>query len=163
MMDSNRYLYGDYFGYDYIKQDQIDWYEDVVEYTTQLNDGETVPSILFYHIPVPEFLDAWEAAEGGEAELEAGEKGENVSSPEYNSHFFDKVVEMGSTKAMFVGHDHMNDYRVLYKGIYFCYGVNSTDRIYYDEDMMGGQTVTIHSDHSLDFKQIFHTYQEAEQ
>ena len=32
-MDSNRYYFGSYFGYDYFKQDQIDWYEKMVNET----------------------------------------------------------------------------------------------------------------------------------
>ena len=36
-MDSNRYYFGSYFGYDYFKQDQIDWYAGLVEYTKTYN------------------------------------------------------------------------------------------------------------------------------
>ncbi len=164
LMDSNRYNYGEYIGYDYMKKDQIAWYEDLVNYTTAQNGGQTVPSICFFHIPVPEFDDAWEAAQAGSPDsvLEFGEKREKVCCPDINTGFFDKVLEMDSTKAIVVGHDHLNNFRVKYKGVYLCYGVTSTDRIYYDESVLGGHVITIHPDGSLDFEQLFHSYEEVE-
>ena len=59
-------------------------------------------------------------------------------------------------------HDHVNNSRVLYKGVYFCYGVNSTNRIYRDENMMGGHVIILHDDHSLSFEHIYHTYEELD-
>lgn len=162
-IDSNRYHFGSYIGYDYIKEDQIKWYSDVIDETTSLN-GHLTESLLFYHIPIPEFLDAYEAAKEGKdgAVLEVDGKGEGVSAPKYNSGLFDVVLEKNSTKAMLVGHDHVNHYRALYKGVYFCYGVNSTDRIYFDESLIGGQIITIHPDNSLSFNQIIKTYEDYE-
>lgn len=163
-MDSNRYNFGEYVGYDYIKQDQIDWYEALVKYTTEQNGGKPVPSICFFHIPVPEFKDAWELAEAksDKVDFEGGELREPVSCPKVNSGFFEKAVELGSTNGIFVGHDHVNNYEVEYKGINLCYGVNSTDRVYGDADMTGGQVIIIHNDGSLDRETIYHTYEEVE-
>ena len=162
-IDSNRYHYGSYIGYDYIKEDQIEWYSKVIDETTIVN-GKLTDSIMFYHIPIPEFNDAYDAAISGTdgAVLEEGEKRENVCCPEINSGLFDKVLKKGSTKAMCVGHDHVNNYRVLYKGVYFVYGVNSTDRIYFDESLIGGQTITINRDNTLNFHQIIKTYEDYE-
>ena len=160
-IDSNRYIYGTYIGYDYIKEDQVKWYEEMVNYTKELNGGVVVPSLAFFHIPLPEVDDAWNAYEKGEAILEEGVKNEPSCPPKYNSGLFDKMLELASTKAMFFGHDHLNSFRILYKGIYFCYGVDSTDRIYYDESLLGGQVVTIKNDNSLSFRQIFHHYSEV--
>ena len=164
IMDSNRYNYGEYLGYDYIKQDQIDWYERLVNYTTDNNDGNTVPSILMFHIPLPEWNDAIEAAENGDpdAEYQYGEMNEGVSSPKYNSGFFDKILELGSTKAIMVSHDHVDNLRVKYKGVILSYGLTSTDRIYYQDDMLGGTVVTIHNDNSLEYEYLYHTYEEVE-
>ena len=162
-IDSNRYHFGSYIGYDYIKENQVEWYKRVVDATTTLN-GHLTESLLFYHIPIPEFNDAYDAAKSGTegAILEEGEKRENVCCPEYNSGLFDAILEKGSTKGMFVGHDHVNNYRVLYKGVYFSYGVNSTDRIYFDEDLIGGQVITVNRDHSLGFNQLIKTYEDYE-
>ena len=164
IMDSNRYNYGEYWGYDYFKQDQIDWYESIIEYTAVQNGGETVPSQIFCHIPVPEFQTAYDLAKAGspEAVLEYGEFNEDVSCPKINSGFFDMMVELGSTNAMLVAHDHVNNARLLYKDIYLCYGVTSTDRIYYEDGMLGGLVLTVGPDGSLGFDYIYHDYKELE-
>ena len=162
MMDSNRYYFGSYMGYDYFKDNQIKWYEDLVDYTTQQNGG-VVNSLMFYHIPLPEIDDAWNKSQAGDPEAiyKYGEKRENCCPPDYNSGFFDKILEKGSTKAMFFGHDHINNFEVDYKGVKFCYGIKSTNRIYFDEDMLGYQTITIKDDHSLEIVRSYHTYGEV--
>lgn len=163
VIDSNRYNYGGYFGYDYIKEGQIDWYERMVNYSTEQNGGVIVPSTLYYHIPLPEVDEAWEKAQAGnpEATLDYGEKREDSCPPKFNSGLFDKIIELGSTRAMFFGHDHLNNFRVTYKGVTFGYGIKSTNRIYFDEDMMGGRTMIIHDDHSLTYEEYYHSYDEV--
>ncbi len=163
IMDSNRYNYGEYIGYDYFKQDQIDWYEKIVNYTAEQNGGKPAASIAFFHIPLPEFADAWEAAQAGDpdAEFLYGVQGEDVSCPKINSGMFDKMLVLGSTKAVCVGHDHVSNYIIKYKGIYLSYGVNSTDRIYYEEPLIGGRIITIHKDGALEFEDMLHSYEEV--
>lgn len=162
LMDSNRYCFGDYIGYDYIKQDQIDWYEAVVDDTTARNGGEVLDSLLFFHIPLPEWNDAWDAIESGspDAEYIMGVKNEKTCSPEYNSGFFDKILEKDSSRLIAVGHDHLNNFLVKYKGVYLSYGVNTTDRIYFTEELLGGRLFTLHSDHSLSFDDILLSYED---
>ena len=163
IMDSNRYNYGEYIGYDYIKQDQIDWYESLINYTTEKNGGVKVPSMIACHIPVPEFDEAWNLAENDELTVLEGDKREKCCcpDPEYDLGFFDKVVELGSTNLILVGHDHINDYCIQYKGVYLSYGVKSTNRIYYEEGLLGGQTITIKPDQTLEFNRILHNYEEV--
>ena len=196
LMDSNRYYFGNYIGYDYIKPSQIEWYERVVNDSKSIN-GSTVNSLLFMHIPVPEFNDAWHEAGGEDAQnaikqqggfrdensktglekhinyseytsqfgkngtvFEYGFSNPDSSAPKYNSGLFDKIVDFGSTKAIIVSHDHTYNSRILYKGVYLCYGINSTDRVIKDDNMIGGQVIVIHDDHSLSFEHIYHTYKE---
>ena len=162
-MDSNRYYYGDYIGYDYFKPDQISWYERLVDHTTEENGGVVVPSLMFYHIPLPEIDAAWDGSQNGDpaAIWEYGEKREKTCPPDYNSGFFDVIRDKGSTKAMFFGHDHVNNFRVTYQGVTFCYGIKSTNTVYSDEDMLGGQVIIIKNDHSLAYEHIYHTYKEV--
>ena len=49
---------------------------------------------------------------------------------QWDSSIFDKVVELGNTKAMFCGHDHLNDYGAYYNGVELVYG-KSIDYIAY--------------------------------
>ena len=162
-MDSNRYYFGSYFGYDYFKEDQMKWYESLVDYTKTLNGGDVANSLMFYHIPLFEINAAYD--EG--TRIYDGPKGngdgkrEKTCPPDENSGFFDRILAKGSTKAMFFGHDHINTFEADYKGVKFCYGIKSTDRIYYDEDLLGYQTITIKDDNSLEINRSFHTYAEV--
>ena len=165
IMDSNRYTFGDYWGYDCIREDQIDWYERIVKQAESDNGGKTVPSIAFFHIPFPEFETAWnEAAEGNpDAVLIHGEQNEPVSCPLANSGLFDRMLSLGSTKAVCCAHDHVSNFCICYKGIYLSYGINSDDRIYCEPDMMGGKVMVLGSDGNVGFDEIYHTYGEVKQ
>lgn len=164
LLDSNRYNFGEYIGYDYIKPNQIQWYERVTDYCKEQNGGEYVPSYLFFHIPIPEFADIWQKHLDGDAECHLltpnAENNESTSSPKVNTHFYDALTTHG-TKGVFVGHDHVNDWAIEYKGIVFSYCVTSTDRIYAKDYMMGCQTITLHNDNTLTINQYFDTYGEG--
>lgn len=178
IIDSNRYNYGEYVGYDYIHYDQIDWYEMMVNGTTKYNHDhfsqsatEKVPSLAFFHIPFEEFEIAYGLAEQGDPRASfyapegfRGENNETTSCPQKNTGFFAKIKELGSTKGCFVGHDHKNSYAVNYDGILLCYGINSTDRIYYKDDLLGGQVVTMNIEGvepEINIQRYFHTYSEV--
>lgn len=152
-MDSNRYYFGDYMGYDYFKKNQLEWYESLVKDTA--NGGPNVNSLMFYHIPLPEINDAYE-----KGVIKYGEKREACCPPDRDEGFFDVIKESGTT-GMFFGHDHVNNFEALYEGVTFCYGIKSTNRIYYDEDMLGYQTITLKDDHSFEINRSYHTYEEV--
>ena len=164
VMDSNRYNFGEYFGYDYIKDSQIEWYESVIKHV-QGNNVNPVPSLAFFHIPFPEFSDAWDAYKAGSSDAKyiLGEKNEKVCCPDVNSGLFAKMLELSSTNGVFCAHDHINDYSITYKGITLSYGIHSTNRIYYDDSMLGGQLITLHNDHTFDIEHVLHTYGEVNQ
>ena len=165
IMDSNRYNYGEGMGYDYIHTDQIDWYERMYHYF--VNKGDSTPvSLAFFHIPLPEYTDAYNKAKDADFDksdvYNAAEtptitenqkprktRGEDESSPEINSHFLDRIENCDwYTRGIFVGHDHINNYSVNYdkdgdntKDIKFNYGIKATNTVYYDEAYLGGQII----------------------
>lgn len=161
-MDSNRYNFNGYFGFDYFKANQIEWYKNLVNYTTSTNGG-LIKSLMFYHIPLPEIDNAWEERNNGEPgnEYITGEKKEASCPPKYNSGFFKVIDEMDSTYGMFFGHDHVNDFIVKYHDIYFGYGIKSTDRVYFDDTLLGGRVIVMHDDTTLEFEDIRATYKEV--
>lgn len=161
MMDSNRYYFGSYMGYDYFKQDQIDWYSSLVDYTTEQNGGTKVDSLMFYHIPLFEINAAYndgtrvfDGRNGNDG------KREDCCPPKENSGFFDVIKTKQSTKGMFFGHDHINTFEADYEGVKFCYGIKSTDRIYYDEDLLGYQTISLDGS-DITVRRYWHTYAEV--
>lgn len=105
-------------GYDYIKFDQIQWYrENSARYTKQ-NGNVPLPSLAFFHIPLPEYNQA--AAD--ETAILIGTRKEKACAPQLNSGMFTAMKEMGDILATFVGHDHDDDYAVFWKGILLAYG-----------------------------------------
>ena len=93
----------------------------------------------FFHIPLVEFKDAWDELEAnGFKETDnvkyidgiIGETGKRIFSGIGEDELFEKMVELGSTKAMFNGHDHYNNVTISKDDIIFSYG-NSVDYLAY--------------------------------
>lgn len=140
MMDSNDYRkYEDGRDYDYIHKDQIYWYEWVVR-----GLGE-IPSILTFHIPVPEFKNAndlWKSDLLSNKNT-FGENRERIFCAPVNSGMFDKVLELENTTHIFVGHDHINSLSIEYMGVRLTYGLKTGPTCYADDDMQGATLITI--------------------
>ena len=136
MMDSGTYLDYPEFSYGTFTPAQVSWYEWLQKGLTAAGYAR---SMMFYHIPVPEFAEAyaeWEAA-GFPADKGVGEKREDVCCSAVNTGMFRKALELGATTHMFAGHDHVNNYSIDHNGIVLTYGVKSSTQYYHDEDMLG--------------------------
>ena len=133
MFDSNDYLDGiKGTGYDYVHNDQLDWYKRKSDRLKKENGNEPVYSIAFQHICVPEILSFFkevdENTEGAMRcddgkyhvlpESATGELNESPSPPAscYTGEL-DAFKEQGDVLALFCGHDHMNDFIVEKDGI----------------------------------------------
>lgn len=130
----------DHNDYDYVKESQIQWYKETVEKINETN-GNTVKSVVFDHIALPEYKEAYEKIanetevtlnvplynvpdEDGDYIID-GQRREIICNSGHNSGFFDALLEMGSTDAFVCGHDHINDFVLSYKGIILAYNVPS--------------------------------------
>lgn len=135
IFDSHSYTDNDYFGimwkYDCVHENQIQWYRDQVKALTEENGGEIPSSLAFMHIPVLEMRDAYyEYRDNNFSDTEnvqylygtAGEHNEVVYSSSKNNGLFDAFLQEGSTKNVFFGHDHLNNFSLMYKGIALTYG-----------------------------------------
>lgn len=105
-------------GYDYIHIDQIQWYRENSRKYTENHKGIPLPSLAFFHIPLPEY----HLAATDENAALFGSRKEKVCSPFLNSGLFTAIKEMGDIEAIFVGHDHDNDYAVMWQGVLLAYG-----------------------------------------
>lgn len=119
--------------YDYVKQDQVDWYEDMIELY------QPKSSLMFFHIPLREVKVAYdEYIANGRADTEDtqwisgsdGEEDDVVYCSSIEEQLFEKMLELGNTKGIFFGHDHFNNFVLRYKGILCSYGY-SIDYIAY--------------------------------
>lgn len=134
MLDSHSYIDNDYFGimwkYDCVHKNQVEWYEQQIKALTKINNNKTPKSLMFFHMPPQEMLTAYNeykengyknTADSKYIDGKAGEKNLVVYPSEKNYGLFDKCLELGSTKGIFFGHDHLNNFTMLYKGIQLTY------------------------------------------
>ena len=162
-LDSNNYNF-DTMEYDIVKQDQIDWYENMVKYS-QKNFGD-VKSSMYLHIAPPEAVIDWETRDD---EI-IGNMEEGLGSPSEDLHIVQKVLDLGLTQSIHANHDHANDAVFKYqkdgKQIYFAYGVHATNRIYNDKEdvKFGGQILSIKKSDTSDisFKNYYVSYETGE-
>lgn len=183
VMDSHSYIKSDPFGafqkYDNIHQNQIDWYKNSIEniraYNSELinnlygdNDearrealekyGNT-NALLFFHIPLCEYRDAWtEYAANGYKDTEnvkflyghAGENDEAVCCATYDDELFETIQALGGKAGVFCGHDHLNGYSLDYKGVTLTYGLSVDYFAYSKISEMGSQRgctmITVNTD-----------------
>lgn len=152
LLDSHSYVDGDILGirwlYDNIHENQIQWYKDVLadvrgqnqqavqklsaEQAEQYADlCKTVPSSVFFHIPMEEYRVAWDEYVSNDYQNTEnvtyhygvpGESGKVVYSGIHPDQMFETMLEQGSTDTVFCGHDHYNNFSLNYKGIYLTYG-----------------------------------------
>ena len=184
MLDSHTYVDGDYFGilwkYDNIHQNQVDWYAKTVdelsaknkETVSKLDESkksqyaslETVPTSLFFHIPLTEYKDAWtEYVDNGYKDTEnvkynygtIGESGKLIYCGIHEDELFETMQKKGSTDSVFCGHDHLNCLSVNYKGINLTYGMSVDYLAYSGIYKLGRQrgctVINISADGKIDF------------
>ena len=126
-------------GYDWIKFDQIAWYREQSRRFTQQNGGEPLPALAFFHIAIPEYRDAVME----EKNRIFGVRGEGVACPTTNSGFFTSIKECGDVMGIFVGHDHDNDYAVMYKEVLLAYGRYTGGNTVYNDIANGARVVIL--------------------
>ncbi|MBQ6419748.1 MAG: metallophosphoesterase [Clostridia bacterium] len=180
LFDSHSYTDGDFLGvmwkYDNIHPNQVEWYAENIDRYQKLNDEklaaageepstEPITSTLYFHIPLTEYKDAWyEYIDSGFKDTEnvkyhygtAGEGKKVVYCGVGDDDLFETVQKLGSTKAIFCGHDHYNYFSIDYKGIRLTYG-RSIDYlaypgIYKEGTQRGCTVITLSPDGSFDCK-----------
>ncbi len=115
MLDSGTYINDDpKDGYDYIKKSQIEWYSDRIK--ELCSTYSKAGAISFFHIPLCEYKDAWDEGKC------TGELREDICSSAVNSGLFEVMSGDNITRAVFVGHDHINNFCGKLDGVILGYG-----------------------------------------
>ena len=128
-MDSHSYSsLKDVDGYAWLTFGQVSWYRAQSAAYTARNGGKPYPALAFFHIPLPSIMKllptrmpffvvpVWKKA----------------CAPQLNTGMFAAMKEAGDVMGVFVGHDHDNDYAVMWKNILFSlrpfyrWGIRST-------------------------------------
>ncbi|MDR3261820.1 MAG: metallophosphoesterase [Tannerella sp.] len=115
--DSNAYSTNPKYGtYAPIYFDQIAWYGTQSDKYARSNNGKALPSLAFFHIPLPEYNHVI-----GKKNT-VGSQGEKPCPPDYNTGLFGAFIEKQDVMGAFVGHDHNNDYIGMEYYIALAYG-----------------------------------------
>jgi hypothetical protein len=115
-LDSGSYSATGAGQYAWLTHEQVHWYRRTSEVWARRR-GRALPSLAFFHIPIPEHELAWR-----EGYDKRGSCHEPVCAPVINSGMFAAFHERGDVMGAFVGHDHANDFEATLHGIRLCYG-----------------------------------------
>jgi predicted MPP superfamily phosphohydrolase len=94
--------------YDYLSVAQVSWYESHASL-------DTVESIVFMHMPLRQYILVGDDYVGFFKEKKVYAQGVDTG-------FFDAMLLHQKSKAVFVGHDHKNDFYFFIQGIMLAYG-----------------------------------------
>lgn len=141
--------------------EQIEWYKEQIRHLKSIG-CET--SSLIMHIPCFAYHEAFNAAyksEYGKISLSDsydskywnegyedsfGVKYEGICSYPADDGVFGAILEGNHTKVVLVGHDHVNSFSVVYKGVRLTFAIKTGAGCYWTPESNGGTTLTINSD-----------------
>ncbi|ORX76964.1 Metallo-dependent phosphatase [Anaeromyces robustus] len=163
LIDSNDYMGKGFSKYDYIHDDQVEWYKNEV-LRLNIEEGKNISSLVFFHIPLQQYKTAYELFKNGSDEVKYffgfnDEKTKDkVSASKHPSKLFDTAKELNSTKGFFCGHDHYNNMSLEYQGIRLTYGMSIDylvePGIAHHTKQRGATLITTHKNSEIDIKQI---------
>ena len=135
--------------------EQLVWYREQIKMLEDLGCRDTT---VMMHIPIYAYNDAWKAAfnsglnpeeikpensadpdnwnEGYKASF--GVRYEGICSYPADEGMFDIICELGSTKHVVSGHDHVNSFVIEYKGVKLIYGLKTGAGCYWKPELNGG-------------------------
>lgn len=174
MFDSGSDVYdskGEWLGYDWVREDQIEWYNTVRDEMTAENGGELVPSIAFQHIIPQEpcekiFLPT--DVNMGDITINF-QDGTNLtvipdvnaydgiifekSCPSYgNDGQWDAMVAGGDVLGLVVGHDHVNNFVADCDGIDLIQTPGVTYNSYYNNFFQGARVIDINEENPWEYE-----------
>lgn len=147
--------------YDWLHEDQIEWYKTTAQKIKDEHGGKTIPALWFMHIPVCEEYELLREAKVQEIpdavrgygdrsktfyvlkDHVEGYLGEGPACSEVNSGIFDAWKEVGDVKGAFFGHDHMNDFAGYYDGILLAQNKTAGFQPYTDGCRSGVRLITL--------------------
>lgn len=166
-------------GYAPVDKKQIEWYVSRRE-QLKAENGDYLPSLVFQHIPVPEFFDVIKKVPKGtkgavpaygaheneyfvlndETIAEGGFMLESPASPDVNTGEFEAMSEKGDVLGIYVGHDHNNSFVVKYKGVDLGYTQGAGFNVYGPGENRGVRIFELDETASREYKTYTATFKE---
>lgn len=140
----------------------IEWYKRQINTLQTLGCKETT---LITHVPLYEYKTAFEEAFNSEYDRRKISFEESFDQKYWNDGYrdsfgvmaekrvcysdasvglFDEMLKLGSTKNVIVGHDHVNNFSINYKGIRLTYGMASSSVGF--KNTVGGTLITVNDE-----------------
>ena len=152
--------------------EQLDWYRAQI---AELESRGCKDSTMIMHIPIYAYRDAWTAAFKADVDASKltvadsltgdcwndgykdsfGVKYEGICSYPADEGAFEVMLELGSTKHILCGHDHVNNYVINYKGVKFVYSLKTGAGCYWNPVLNGGTYLRVTKDGVTD---VWHEY-----
>lgn len=153
---------GNYLGYDWVRADQIAWYNGVRDEMTAENGGELIPSLAFQHIIPQEpckkiFVES--PVNLGELTINCSDGTSTTfipdvtqyegmifekSCPSYgNDGQWDAMVQGGDVLGLVVGHDHVNNFIADVDGVDLIQTPGATYNSYYNNMFQGARVIEL--------------------
>ncbi len=118
-------------GYGFITPEAQEWYKEELYSIKEENGGIMPNSMMFMHIPFREYNNI------AKDDFIYGIKFEFCCPSDYNSGMFNTIKEVGSTKIVVCGHDHVNSFSAMYEGVKLMYSLSSSYGSYHSRDNAG--------------------------
>lgn len=159
----------DLSAYDWVHDDQIEWFEKTCDEFKEKNSGEYVPTLVFQHMPVTEIYDLLEEVKGLDVNgavkghgmfsnkfyvLKDGVKGSLLEAPcppDFNNGEFESWKSHG-VKGAFFGHDHKNDFEGEIDGVLLAQVKGAGFNGYSDGIKTGVKLITLEEENLPEFK-----------
>lgn len=126
-------------GYQWFTWRQLSWYRDRAQAYKSRSGGRTLPAVAFMHYPLPEYNYAM-----ADPQVSLfGTRMEKAYTPKLNSGMFTQMKEMGDVMAVFCGHDHDDDYSLMYYGVLLAHGRFSGGNTEYNHLRNGARVIVL--------------------
>lgn len=165
-------------GYEAMDSDIIKWYRDTRDMLKDKN-GDYIPSIVFQHIPMEEYYNVLERVPRntygavrayrrhkneyytlGESCGDNDVLLEPPSIPNESSGELDAISECGDVMAVFVGHDHKNNFVGRYKDIDLGYTPSSGFNSYGSRTDRGVRIIELDEKNPREYRTYVRTYKD---
>lgn len=165
-------------GYEAFDKNIIEWYKKTRDELKEKN-GNFVPSIVFQHIPLPEYYNVLKQVKKNEKGAiqafrthknefyklgDTCRKGDMLeeppSIPDINNGEFDAISEKGDVLAVFVGHDHKNSFVGRYKNVDLGFTQSSGFNVYGNRTKRGVRCFVLDESKPNSYETYTRTYEE---
>lgn len=154
--------------------EQLAWYREQIKQLEKMGCTDTT---MIMHIPIYAYRDAFSAAfrtdmDPSKVTVEesytgscwnegyktsCGVRYEGIASYPADEGAFDVIKELGSTKTILCGHDHVNNTIINYQGVNFIYSMKLGPGCYWNPRLNGGTVFRINSTGIIDVRHEYVT------